>query len=370
MKQFMKQLAARYLFIWARLVIAERRPKIVAVTGSVGKTTTKEAIATVLQSPAAAKYLGLVGKSGESLNSELGLPLAVLGFSTSPKTSLVGWLAVFFLAPFKAWQLATIKAYPRILVLEYAADRPGDILRLVQLAPPLVACVTAVGPAHLERFGTVAGVSREKGRLVEAVPRHGYVVLARDNRQAALLVKRAKSRVRLVPGRGVALAKAIALAVADYFELPQNLAQQALLPFTNPAGRLEVKRLGTLRLIDDTYNANPLSMELALDTLGQERGRRVAILGDMRELGDDSLTYHKDIGDYARLHSDLLIGVGELARSYQASIWYPTARAAARAVPGLLKPRDRVLVKGSRGVHMEHIIETVTNVFEARHGRH
>jgi UDP-N-acetylmuramoyl-tripeptide--D-alanyl-D-alanine ligase len=363
MKALLQQLMSQYLFFWARFVLAERRPQIVGVTGSVGKTTTKEAIATVLMSKEAQKSLGFVGKAENNLNSELGLPLAVLRFTHSPGGSIFGWLRVFFLAPFRAFIFTTIARYPRLLILEYAADRPGDIRRLVGLAAPVVACITAIGPAHLERFGTIEAVATEKSNLIRAVSPQGLVILPRDDRRAALLKKNVQARVLTVPGRGLLLAKEMAIRVADYFKISETIARKTLKDFQSLHGRLEEKKVGSLSIIDDTYNANPLSMDLALETLVEQapaRARRVAILGEMRELGSESPTYHSEVGKMARQKVDLLIGVGQLAQNYKPDHWYSSSKLCSEAVLTFVQPKDWLLIKGSRGVHMEQVVQKIT----------
>lgn len=361
MKNFIKQSVARYLAFWASWVIRERRPRIVGVTGSVGKTTTKEAIAAVLSAPAALPLVGLVGKSMGNLNTEIGLPLAVLGYEHQP-ISWWEWSTILLAVPFRAAALLLIRRYPSILVLEYAADRPGDIAQLVRLAPPEVAVVTAVGPAHLERFGSVARVAAEKRRLVEAVAPSGLVILGRDNHLASAMARQTHAPVKQVAGRGYPLAAAIAECVAEYFGLAPAVVRGGLKNFANVGGRLQMKQIGRWRIIDDTYNANPLSMELALDTLlatSSSHQRRVAILGDMRELGEESERYHLEVGRLARVQAELVIGVGPFAKLYDGQEWYPTARQAAQSVQAVLRPTDHILIKGSRGIHMEQIVRAL-----------
>ncbi len=361
MKKFFRNLTVNYLRFWAGWVLRERRPRIVGVTGSVGKTTTKEAVAAVLMHQQARPLLGLVGKSEGNLNTEFGLPIAVLLYQAAPDSPL-GWLFLLVSVPFRALALATAANYPAILVLEYAADRPGDIRRLASLAHPEVAIVTAVGPAHLELFKSVEAIAKEKGQLVRAVAPTGMAVLARDNSFVAAMEDWTRARVVKVPGRGIVLAQHMAETVADYFGLPVAITQAALKDFHSLHGRLEMKQFNNWTLIDDTYNANPLSMELALDTLAEnaaEKSRRVAFLGDMRELGAEAERYHAEVGAYARTRVDLLIAVGDNAQAYQADQWYPTSAAAAQAARQFLEAHDTVLVKGSRGVHMEKVVEAL-----------
>lgn len=367
MKNVLRNLTVGYLGFWASWVVRERKPRIVGVTGSVGKTTTKEAVAAVLSHPKARAILGLVGKSEGNLNTEIGLPLAVLRYQAAP-SSPWGWASLLVSVPLRAAALASVARYPAILVLEFAADRPGDIRRLASLAHPEVAIVTAVGPAHLELFTSVAAVANEKGQLVRAAAPDGLVVLARDNSHVAAMEDWTSATVVKVPGRGATLAQGIARRVGEYFGLPGEIADIALKDFHSLHGRLETKKIGSWTIIDDTYNANPLSMELALDTLAEHaaQGRRVAFLGDMRELGEEADRYHTEIGQYARQRVDLLIAVGEHARRYAADHWYPTSAAAAAEAASLLQAEDLVLIKGSRGIRMERIVEALEGAPHAR----
>lgn len=369
MRRYIRSLFVHYLRFWASSVLRERRPRIVGVTGSVGKTTTKEAIAAVLLQPAAQPLIGLVGKSEGNLNTEIGMPLAILRYDAAPHSTL-GWLALGLSVPFRAIALMSLASYPAILVLEYAADRPGDIRRLAALAHPEVAVVTAVGPAHLELFKTVTAVAREKAQLVRAAAPTGLVILARENSHVAAMEDLTHAQVKKVPGRGIELAQGVAQAVGTYFGLPQRIVTEGFKDFHSLQGRLETKRISSWSVIDDTYNANPLSMELALDTLTETapaESRRVAFLGDMRELGSQSEHYHRLIGEYARSRADLVIAVGDHARAYQGSHWYPTSSAAAHEAADFLRPGDHVLIKGSRGVHMEKIIDALEHRAAAGH---
>lgn len=363
MKESLMQLVANYLLFWAQLVLRGRRPRIVGITGSVGKTTTKEAVAAVLMHPRAKVFLGLVGKSVGNLNTEIGLPLAVLQIPAAPR-DLVSWMVLLFMVPWRVVFLTYVFDYPAILVLEYAADRPGDIKQLVRVAPPEVAVVTAVGPAHLERFGTPAHIAKEKAALVRSVLPTGLVILARDNSLTSAMSRETQAPVTQVAGRGQALSLNIARAVADYFALPRELVQEALKDFTSLEGRLSVTHWVGGLLIDDTYNANPLSMELALDTLLEQAPsgtRRVAILGDMRELGEASEDYHQRIGRYARERADVVVAVGKYAALYDGDYWYPTSLEASLAIGTLVQTGDTILVKGSRGVTMERVVVALTN---------
>jgi UDP-N-acetylmuramoyl-tripeptide--D-alanyl-D-alanine ligase len=347
-----------YLFFWARRVLRRRNPRIVGVTGSVGKTTTKEMIAAVLMHEEARPIVGLVWKSPGNLNNNIGLPLTILGYHDWPASRLA-WIATLCTLPFRSQSLAASDAYPRILVLEYAAGWRGDVDRLAALAPPTVAVVTAVGPAHLERFKTVECLAHVKGALVRAVPRSGLVVLGQDNSYASDMARHARAPVVKVRGTGRELSQNLAHAVARYFRLPDEVVTAALSACDALAGRLRVLELGYVLVIDDAFNANPLSMKLGLDTLAEaaeQKQRKVAILGMMAELGIESRKYHEEIAAYARQRADCVIGVGSLAKAYRPDHWFAGSEDCARGLRALIRRGDCLLVKGSHSVHLSRVV--------------
>lgn len=372
MKALIKQFVAGYLGFWARLVLRERRPRIIGVTGSVGKTTTKEAIFCALSTQSARVIIGTVGKSAGNLNTEIGLPLAVLAYDEVPE-GFWFWLATLITVPIRALVLATLANYPAVLVLEYAADRPGDIRRLVAIAPPEMAVVTAAGPAHLALFKTVERVAREKAELIRSVSPAGLVVLARDDSFTSAMARDTHAPVIKVSGRGKELAVSIAKVIAEHLHIPPSATAAALKKFNGLAGRLVTQRAGKMLILDDTYNANPLSMALALDTLFElapKTARRVAILGFMAELGAASEEQHIEIGRYARSRVEFLIAVGRDAQLYNADYWYPSSQAAAASILDHIRPTDAVLVKGSRSAKMEKVVTALTDWSKEGYGNH
>jgi UDP-N-acetylmuramoyl-tripeptide--D-alanyl-D-alanine ligase len=209
-------------------------------------------------------------------------------------------------------------------------------------------------------MGTLEGVFQEKSVLVHAAPPTGLVVLGDDHAFVDRLEQLSVAPVVKVSGRGVQLSRNIARAIGSHLGLSDKEIEAGIAAFTPLKARLEKFSAAGMTVIDDTYNANPISMKLALDELTQlaePAQRRVAVLGAMAELGDAAARYHMEIGDYARKRCDILIGVGDLARHYAASHWFADSGAAAQNLSKLLRPSDRVLIKGSKSVGMNVISE-------------
>ncbi|MEA2276853.1 MAG: UDP-N-acetylmuramoyl-tripeptide--D-alanyl-D-alanine ligase [Solirubrobacteraceae bacterium] len=331
-----------------RLATAWRRElgcPVVGITGSVGKTSTKDVLAAML-----AQDLRTFANR-ENLNTEIGLPLTVL--EAPPGT--------------------------QALVLEMGMRGPGQIAELAAIAEPDVAVVTAVAPVHLELMGSIEAIAAAKAELVAALRPGGTAVVPAGE---ALLDAHRRDDVTTVtfgpggdveelPG-GLELRSAGGGAVISSAHMRRNAlaalaAARAL--GVEPTGVLDVvlsslrgqriELAGGIVVVDDCYNANPMSMRAALDDLAASAsGRRVAVLGDMLELGPDEARFHAEVGAHARgAGVELLVAVGpraaHMADGYGEVVAVPDAAAAAAAVPGLLRAGDTVLVKGSRGVGLE-----------------
>jgi UDP-N-acetylmuramoyl-tripeptide--D-alanyl-D-alanine ligase len=315
---------------------------VVGVTGSTGKTSTKDLLAAML-----AQRLRVVA-TAENLNTEIGLPLTILG--APPGT--------------------------QALVLEMAMRGPGQIAELAAIAEPDVGVIVNVGPVHLELLGSVEAVAAAKAELVAGLrPGATAVLPAGDplldpHRRADL------TTVTFGPGGDVAeLPEGLELPFASEHMRTNALAALAAARAVGvePTGAVEVtlsrlrgQRLqleGGVVVVNDCYNANPMSMRAALDDLAASEvrppARRVAVLGDMLELGPDEGRFHVEIGAHARARGvDLLVTVGPLAARMAEGFGgrveaLPDAAAAAARVPALIEPGDTVLVKGSRGVGLE-----------------
>jgi UDP-N-acetylmuramoyl-tripeptide--D-alanyl-D-alanine ligase len=349
-----------WVTFWARQLVHARRPLIIGVTGSVGKSTTTEMIAQVLRQPAAAAVVGRVGSARKNMNDDYGLPLTVLGYESWVTLYPPSRLRTIISLPFRVWRLARANSeYPDAWVLEYGTHWEGHLHKLARIAPPRVAVVTTVGPAHLDRLKTLEGVVQEKGAVVRAVPPDGLVVLGDGHDYVGHFARMSSASVATVSGRGIELAQAITRTVCRHLGVPDEAIESGIARFSPPQRRLNRLQLDTLTVIDDSINANPLSMRLALDTLGtgaQPGQRRVAVLGHMAELGEESVRYHREIGDYARTRADLLIGLGELGRHYRADHWFESSVVCGKHIQALLRPGDLVLVKGSNSANTEKVV--------------
>lgn len=338
-----------------RLATAWRRAlacPVVGITGSVGKTSTKDILAAML-----GQALRTTANR-ENFNTEIGLPLTIL--EAPPGTEA--------------------------LVLEMGMRGPGQIAELTAIAEPDVAVITAVAPVHLELMGSIEAIAAAKAELVAGLRPGGTAIVPAGE---ALLEAHRRDDVTTVtfgPGGDVdALPEGLELGVAGLGGGPMisaHMRRNALAALAaaralgvEPSGALEVslssfrgQRLhlpGDIVVVNDCYNANPMSMRAALDDLAASAsGRRVAVLGDMLELGPDEARFHAEIGAHARAAGvDVLVAVGPRARhfadGYGDVLALPDAAAAAEAVPRLVQPGDTVLVKASRGVGLEVVAEAL-----------
>jgi UDP-N-acetylmuramyl pentapeptide synthase len=325
-----------------RLALERSGARVVAVTGATGKTTTKDILVAMLRAAGVAAE----GTPGNR-NTEVGVPMSLLGLTEGCE----------------------------VAVVEMGMRSPGQIAALAALAPPEVACVTSIGPVHLELLGTVEAVAAAKAELLQALRPGGTAVVPDDEpllepHIAALDPGVRVLRVGAVPDLD------LHLNLSKAWELRNAAAALACcraLGLVPPAGaRVEVD-VSALRgqerplpggglLIEDCYNANPIAMRAALADLAGRPGRRVAVLADMMELGPDEARYHREIGAAAAgAGIDLLIGIGDRAAGYVAAadgleaVHIATVEEALERVPALICHGDVVLLKGSRSMRLERI---------------
>ena len=398
------------LTVLARAALRRYRPLVIAVTGSVGKTSTKEAIFTVLR----AQYHQGVRRTLLNRNTEIGVPLTILGIPGGGRSPFSWARQLLHALQTVLWS----PSYPEALVLEMGADRPGDIRFLARLASPKISVVTAVGeiPVHVEFFAGPKTLAREKARLVEALLPDGWAILNFDDLTVLEMRERTDARaltfgfgegadiratayevrtrtesgyevpdgisfkieyqgnfvpVRLtgVFGQGVVMAALAAAAVGIALRMHLVEISEALAEYEGLPGRMQL--LSGVKhsfLIDDSYNAAPQAMHMALDTLGElPASRRIVILGDMLELGKYTETAHRAVGQHAARMADEIVTVGArmrlagheaIARGMdEARVrMCATTDEAGRLVQAGLKAGDLVLVKGSRAMHMENVV--------------
>jgi UDP-N-acetylmuramoyl-tripeptide--D-alanyl-D-alanine ligase len=315
--------------------------RVVAVTGSVGKTSTKDILAALLRQRAN------VVAAEDGYNNEVGLPLT----------------------------LCRAERDTEVVVTELGMRGPGQIRALAELARPDIGVITAIAPVHLELLGSIENIARAKAELLELVH---IGVIPEDAPEleafvpAGLDVRRFRNpEVEIRNGRAIVDGVEFSFA-ARHQAANAAAALTALdaLGYPRPDGPVEVsfsrwrseerKLPGGGLLLNDSWNANPVAMRAALAYLEERaEGRRtVAVLGEMAELGADARRYHEEIGRAAGTVS-IVIGVGELARAYEPDAWAPTAAEAVALARDLVLPGDAVLVKGSRSVGLEIVAEAL-----------
>src|SRR6266705_1652129 len=346
------------LFALASLALRRVQPLVVGVTGSNGKTSTKEMVAAILS-----RHFNVLATQG-NLNTETGVPLTILN----------------------------LEPHHSALVLELGMQRAGDIARLAALARPVIGIVTNVGIVHIEFFNSREELARAKGELVAALPEEGLAVLNADNDFYPLLAQMTSARVasfgndrgdyrvegfqpiegggsqftvrgvevRLaMAGRHQALNAAAALAAGDFAGVSVEAGSNALAGVKVEHRLEEIPTPGGYSIIDDAYNASPESMIAAFDALAESRrdGRLLAVLGEMRELGSLSEESHRRVGERAAEVFDAVCVVdGErakvMAQAAGAEL-VPDRAAAADWVRRNAAEGDRVLIKASRGVRLD-----------------
>ncbi len=352
MKKTIKNFLEKKLATWASRAIKRNNPIIIGITGSIAKTSTKEAVYRVLVE----KFGEDIKRSPGNLNNELGVPLTILDFDHTPSYFEWPWVLI------KAWARSRNLVLPKYIILEMAADRSGDISYLVKIAPPKYGIVTTIGPAHLVNFKTINAVAEEKGMLVKSLPKDGVAFLNNNDKLVRAMSRLTKSKVIYFESAREHMAEEIAKVVGRYFNVPDEKINLILKNYQGLPGRWQILTgpKGGI-IIDDCYNANPLSMETALrqmSKLAKEKNvsRRIAILGDMLELGRYEDQAHKLIMSKARKLADFIVGVGPAMKKVKPDLWFASAEQAGEWLLKEIKEGDMILIKGSHGIHLEKII--------------
>lgn len=353
----MKDIRETVLWYAAMRRIRTDKPTIIAITGSIAKTSTKAAVSILMKKA----YPGQVHTAYGNLNSwPLGVPLAILDFKINfhaETISKIDWLKILW----KAYFRSLFTKLPKYLVLEYGTDKPGDIKNICQKLPPDIGIITITGPAHLEQLGSVDEVAKDKGYVAETTKKDGLVLVNSEDPYLTQYHSRSQARIVSVFTELEDIAVKFTEALGKQLGLDRSVMAEALNEYTPPEGRLNYVQLKDIKLIDDSYNASPLAMKAAFHIFNRLPGKKLAIIGSMRELGANSPKYHKEVGALAAKAADKIIAVGPEAKGYNASVWYETSDEAAAHVLADMEGFGSILVKGSRGVHMEKIVQAIKN---------
>lgn len=401
----MKKIIEKALAFFAKQILKKYKPEIIGITGSVGKTSTKEVIFQVLKK----RYK--VRQNIKNYNTEIGVPLTIINAKSGGR-NIFKWLVVFY----KALKLILIKNkdYIKILILEMAADHPGDIKYLTKLALCKIGVITAIGPSHLEFFETLENVIQEKQILISHLGKSDYAILnvddnlvypMRQKTTANILTYGTKSNAKIRAedinynsnGQGVKckividqeyinaefknilsmsqLSSLLAgIAVAKVYGINLNEAVDSLRNFKFPAGRLQIiPGIKNTLIIDDTYNSSPKAVKVALEVLSRLScsGKRWAVLGDMLELGAHTETAHQEVGEWIKQFKvDNLVVVGEKSTdilktaetnglSNENAVSFSTSEDAGKFIQNEIRQGDLILVKGSQGMRMEKIVKEI-----------
>ena len=397
----------KILRFMASALLRRHKPRIVGITGSVGKSSAKEAIHLVLQ-----KEFD-VRKSEENYNNEIGTPLTIIGAKMGGRNPFK-WGFVFFKW---LWSLILPIGYPRVLVLEMAIDRPGDMKYLMDFISPEVGVLTNISSSHLEFFKSIKQIAGEKSILVKSLQKDGLAVLNVDNPFIREEMEKIKAptvtfgfaetaqiratderfnyddknifkglsfklnlKNKIIPlrlpnivAKHQLYSALSAVAVAEHFNINLIEALKSLENFKAPYGRMNlIDGVGESLIIDDSYNSSPASSLAALNTMEQiEAQRKIVIFGDMLELGEDSESGHLEvikavlegkfdkliiIGRRMRQAAKTLLGENNDIRSI---LFFDNPTETGKVLKTVLRKGDLILVKGSQSMRMEKVIEKI-----------
>ncbi|MEK9182460.1 MAG: UDP-N-acetylmuramoyl-tripeptide--D-alanyl-D-alanine ligase [Patescibacteria group bacterium] len=409
MRNFSKTILVQVLQIESQLVLWRYKPKIIVITGSVGKTSTKDAVYAILSK------VSHVRKSEKSYNSEIGLPLTILGVPNG-WNNIVMWLKDI---AFGFWLFLVKHKYPEWLVLEVGVGKPGDMRRTASWLKTDAVIITAMGetPAHIEFFDSRKHLVEEKSGLIKTLKKDGLLILNADDETVLEIKTKSKHRaitygfregadvrgsgdsifynsagepegviyrvdeggnsvpvtIEGVFGKNHVYASLAGLALSFGLKLNMITAANSLKNYDVPPGRMRLlKGIENSLIIDDTYNSSPFACESALKTLGEIKceGKKIAILGDMLELGRHTQEAHRNIGKIAKENADILVTVGHRAEAIKEGAMeagfkkkniyeFLDSSGAKEFIKTFIKKGDLVLVKGSQGMRMERVVEAI-----------
>ncbi len=404
----MKKILKKILKTLAVLTIKRYKPKIIGVTGNVGKTSTKDAIYLVLSK----KYY--VRKTEKSFNNEIGFPLAILGEKSYGK-NIIFWIIIFV----KQFLKLIYTKYPEILILEYGVDQPGDMDYLLGIARPDIVVVTAIGelPVHIKNFQNKRELVKEKTKLLKYLTNQNLAILNKDDDAVFDMKSKTKAKILtfgfsndadfkifepekredlssgvkslkgisfkveyngvMIPvrlnklyGRQSAYTASISCLLASIFSVNLVEAAESLKEFKNPPGRLNlIEGIKNTFILDDTYNASLLSMEAGLLTLKDlPAKRKVAILGSMLELGELSEKAHKKVGELAFSFCDLILIVGKETKSIQKEArrigfeniyYFDSSNKLSEKINEYIETGDLIFIKASQAIRLEKVVKKI-----------
>ncbi|MES2930179.1 MAG: UDP-N-acetylmuramoyl-tripeptide--D-alanyl-D-alanine ligase [Patescibacteria group bacterium] len=411
MRRTIRTIIIKILTWQARVVLVRYKPKIIAITGSVGKTSTKDAIFAVISK------CKKVRKSEKSFNGQIGIPLTILGLPN-------GWsdLSVWFENVLRGFFLILWKhPYPEYLILEVGAGKPNDIKSISSWLSPDIVVITRFPdkPVHVEFFGTTEKIIEEKSALAKALKPDGVLVLNHDDEKVYALHGKADRKTvsyglhenatyrasyptyLYIEHEGITIPEGInfkleyggntfpvtlpsvvgmhyvgsalaALAVAREVGCELLSSIEALAQYHTPPGRLTlIEGIHNSVIIDDTYNASPVAVDAALDVLAEMKGKRkIAVLGDMLELGKFTEEAHKEVGYKTKGIADILVLVGPRAKFIQNGAiekkfpeknihLFDSSPKAALYLKEIIEKGDIILLKGSQGVRLERAVAEI-----------
>lgn len=417
MYAFFKKIIVYILKTEARLVIWKYKPRVVAITGSVGKTSTKDAVYAVFSK------VFYVRKSEKSFNSEIGLPLTVLGLPNGWNNPFV-WVHNVLKG---LWLFIYPHKYPKWLILEVGVGKPNDMKETASWLKADAVIITAIGetPAHIEFFDSRKHLVEEKSQIIKTLKKEGSLILNIDDETVFDMKNKTKNVITTygfkdgadilgsgdtilynegcepkgiifrvdregnslpvviegVFGRNHVYASLAALALISALKLNMVNAISALKNYDVPPGRMRLLRgINESLVIDDTYNSSPFACESALKTFGEmkreekPKSRKIAVLGDMLELGKHTIEAHKHVGEIARENLgediDVLVVVGPRSKAIkegateagmsEVNIFeFTNSAEAGDFLKSFVQKNDLILVKGSQGMRMERVVEAV-----------
>ncbi len=409
MKKLIKHIFINLLSFFAQLIIKKHNPKVIAIVGNVGKTTTKDAIFQVLKN-------GNVRKSQKSFNGEIGVPLTIIGVD-SPWRNPLKWLFVFLKALFVLFS----KKYPDTLILEIGTDHPGEIAKISTYIKPDVLVLTALPKVmvHSANFSSREEQIKDKLSILKSLKDNAVIIYNLDDKEIEERLRTVKTHkltyaskrtadIEILKseiaykndfpigmlfefkfkddifklttkeslGYHIAYALAPAFLVGKLSGLKTYQILENLVDFQTPNGRMRIiKGVNETIVIDDSYNSSPRALSVGLDIFNKLscNGRKIAVLGDMRELGDESESEHKKAGVKVAGIADILLTIGEESKKLKDEalksgmnkenvfeFGYNESQKAGNFLAGILKVGDCIFVKGSQNkIRTEKVVEVI-----------